>query len=135
MREWGRKSRAVRSTLDPRLQQVTDYVLHNVADVSLLAGHRGRTEQNYYFSIGRSKVRWPFGKHNKVPSLAVDYQPYPLPQDRIKRWAALAYIAGRAIEYAKQELDLTLRWGGDWNQNGDLTDQNFDDLFHLEIQE
>jgi hypothetical protein len=36
------------------------------------------------------------------------------------------------IEIGRQE-GVTLRWGGDWNRNGDLTDNNFDDLFHMEI--
>ena len=71
-------------------------------------------------------------KHNKLPSLAVDFLPYPKPERNEKLWAALAYVAGRIIEMAKQD-GVEIRWGGDWNRNGDLTDQNFDDLFHLEL--
>lgn len=107
-------------------------VLHEVADITVLQGHRDQVEQDAAFASGRSKLKWPNGNHNKFPSLAVDIQPYPLPERKEKLWASLAYIAGRAIEIGKRR-GLTVRWGGDWDSDGDLTDQNFDDLFHIEI--
>ncbi|MHC4370024.1 MAG: M15 family metallopeptidase domain-containing protein [Planctomycetota bacterium] len=109
-------------------------VRDEVADISILTGHRGEHEQNQKFDENKSKVRWPDGKHNSLPSKAVDFQPYPLPRKKEKLWAALAYIAGRAMEIGKQN-GLTVRWGGDWNGDGDLTDQNFDDLYHLEVED
>lgn len=136
MRRWSKRSKDKFDQLDHRLQDVMDYVLHNVADVSIVTGHRSQKEQNelFYGQPQRTKVRWPDSKHNKLPSLAVDFQPYPVPDRREKLWASLAYIAGRAIEYAAAK-GVTLRWGGDWDRDGDLTDQNFDDLYHLEIKD
>lgn len=131
-RKWGRRSQTVYNRLDPRLQVVMDRVLHEVADISLVSGHRDRDEQEALYAAGASQLRWPDSKHNKLPSRAVDFQPYPYPKRTEKLWGALGYIAGRAIEIAESE-GITLRWGGDWNRNGDLTDQAFDDLFHLEI--
>ena len=29
---------------------------------------------------------------------------------------------------------VDIRWGGDWNRNGDITDNGFDDLFHFEVR-
>ena len=107
-------------------------VRDEVSDISILEGHRGRFRQNKAFAEGNSKVQWPNGKHNRKPSQAVDFQPYPVPERKEKLWAALAYIAGRAIEIGKRR-GLTVRWGGDWDGDGDLTDQNFDDLYHLEV--
>lgn len=107
-------------------------VLYEVADISILCGHRGEAAQEEAYATGRSKVRWPNGKHNSLPSKAVDFQPYPVPESREKLWASLAYIAGRAIEIGKRK-GLKVRWGGDWNGDGDLTDQKFDDLYHLEV--
>jgi hypothetical protein len=78
-----------------------------------------------------SKFRWPDSKHNRKPALAVDLQPYPRPTTDVKLCAALGYIAGRAWAIAREE-GVTIRWGGDWDSDGDLTDQTFDDLFHLE---
>lgn len=132
MRKWGEKSQHVYDTLDPALQRIMDRVLHEVADISLLYGFRNEAEQNRLFDEGKSQLRFPKSKHNHYPSIAVDFAPYPYPKRETKLWAALAYVAGRAIAIAAQE-GIILRWGGDWNQNGDLTDQHFDDLFHLEI--
>jgi peptidoglycan L-alanyl-D-glutamate endopeptidase CwlK len=113
-----------------------DYILQEVADVSLITGHRNQHDQNeaYYATPQRSKLPWPKGKHNQLPSLAVDFQPYPYPARNEKLWASLAYVAGSARQYALSK-GVVLRWGGDWDGDGDLTDQNFDDLFHLEIVE
>lgn len=134
MNIWGTKSLEVYATLDPRLQHYLDRVLQEVADISLVTGHRNQHDQNeaYYSTPQRSKLLWPKGKHNRLPSLAVDFQPYPYPAREEKLWASLAYVAGRLIQMAAQD-GITIRWGGDWNSDGDLTDQNFDDLFHLEI--
>jgi peptidoglycan L-alanyl-D-glutamate endopeptidase CwlK len=134
MRKWGRRSRDVYDELDARLQIVLDRVLEEVADISLITGFRGQTEQNGMYLSGNSKLPWPRSKHNKKPSLAVDYQPYPMPQRTEKLWASLAYIAGHMIRIGMEE-GVALRWGGDWNGDGDLTDQKFDDLFHVEIDE
>ncbi len=132
MRKWGRNSLHVYNQLDPRLQGVVDRVLLEVADVSLLTGHRPEDEQNAQFDAGTSALRWPDSRHNSMPAKAVDLQPYPRPASKEKLWASLAYIAGHAIRIAASD-GVILRWGGDWNRNGDLTDQTFDDLFHLEI--
>lgn len=136
MRKWGKKSKAVYEELDPRLQYELDWALKNVADISLLCGHRNQHDQNeaFYGEPQTSKLAWPNGKHNKLPSMAVDFTPYPRPNRPEKLWASLAYVAGRVIEHAKRN-GVTIRWGGDWDGDGDLTDQNFDDLFHLEIKE
>jgi hypothetical protein len=109
-------------------------VRDEVADVSIITGHRGEQEQNQKYAEGKSKVEWPDGKHNSFPSKAVDFQPYPLPTRTEKLWASLAYVAGRAIEIGKG-MGLIVRWGGDWNGDGDMTDQNFDDLYHLEVED
>jgi peptidoglycan L-alanyl-D-glutamate endopeptidase CwlK len=132
MRAWSHNSRKVYNTLDPRLQRVMDRILHEVADVSLVSGHRDQEEQNDAFDEGVSTLRYPDSKHNSLPSIAVDFQPYPYPNYEPKLWGALGYIAGRALGIALEE-GVTLRWGGDWDGDGDTTDQSFDDLFHLEI--
>ena len=134
IRHWGHTSRISYDTLDIRLQRVCNRVLNEVCDITLIEGHRGETAQNNYFDIGTSHLRWPDGNHNSLPSLAVDLQPYPRPNDKVKLACALGFIAGHAQRIGKEE-GVTIRWGGDWDQDGDLTDQTFDDLFHIEIVE
>jgi hypothetical protein len=107
-------------------------VRDEIADISLLYGYRDRETQNTMFENKLTKLRYPHSKHNRKPSLAVDFQPHPRPTHKPKLWAALGYIAGRAVAIGDEE-GVQLRWGGDWDSDGDLTDQDFDDLFHLEI--
>jgi len=130
-RIWGRKSKRVLKELDPRLQTLMTRVRDEVADISLISGHRDCDEQNTLFEVGASTLRWPDSKHNKRPALAVDFQPAPYPVNE-KLWGALGYAAGRAFGIAA-EMGIKIRWGGDWDGDGDVTDQKFDDLFHIEL--
>ena len=132
MRRWSSNSKEVWDTLDPRLQYVVNELLVKM-DVSLLKGHRSEEEQDALYPKF-TKVRWPDSKHNTLPSHACDLQPYPLPTNPLELWAALGYMAGLATLIAERQ-GIYLRWGGDWDRDGDLTDNNFDDLFHLEIYE
>ena len=130
-RFWGPRSTKVRSELCPELQEVADFILNEVCDVSLICGHRSEEEQNALYPRF-TKVKWPNSKHNKLPAEGVDLQPFPYPEsDQLLR-EQLSYIAGRAIQYA-QSRHIHLRWGGDWDRDGDLSDNNFDDLFHFEV--
>lgn len=131
MRRWGPRSQRVRSQLRGDLQSVVDFILDQVADVSLICGHRDEATQNMLYPA-YTKVRWPDGKHNSYPSSAVDLRPYPYPDTTAEVREQLSYIAGRAIQWA-QDQGITLRWGGDWNRNGSILDNNFDDLFHFEV--
>lgn len=133
MRTWSKSSQAVYDELDPQLQRVVTRIRDEVADISLIEGFRDKRRQQFLFLSNKSHVQWPDGKHNHIPSLAVDLRPYPWPEDERKQWGALGYIAGRAIGIGHEE-GVTIRWGGDWDGDGDVTDQKFDDLFHLEIK-
>ena len=136
-RKWSPRSKGIYDQLDERLQRLVTRLRDEVVDITLIApdgGHRDRITQNGMFENGVSTLKYPHSKHNRWPSLAVDLQPYPYPRNENKLWGSLGYIAGRAYEIAYQE-GFKIRWGGDWNGNGDMTDQNFDDLFHLEIIE
>jgi hypothetical protein len=55
-----------------------------------------------------------------------------MPTYEKKLWGALGHIAGRAFAIAHEE-GFSIRWGGDWDGDGDLTNQKFDDLFHIEL--
>lgn len=130
-RYWGPKSERVRSEIRPELQDVVDFIINEVCDISLITGYRDEKEQNSLYPTF-SKVRWPNSKHNTSPSLAVDLQPYPYPKRTSELREQLSYIAGRATQWA-QSRNIALRWGGDWNRNGSILDNHFDDLFHFEI--
>lgn len=131
-RSWGLRSRKVRKELCSELQEIVDFILAEVCDISLITGHRTKEEQDSLYPVF-TKVKWPNSKHNKHPSDAVDLQPYPRPDDDQHLREQLTYIAGHAIQYARS-LNINLRWGGDWDQDGRIEDNGFDDLFHFEVK-
>lgn len=119
-------------------------------DCSVLEGYRGEEAQTTAFSSGRSKTKWPNSKHNTSPSLAIDIAPYvagrgiPWPNtpdawdnviqrnNYLKDLAQFYHFAGYVIGVAKQ-LDISIRWGGDWDMDADFRDNKFDDLVHFEL--
>jgi hypothetical protein len=64
----------------------------------------------------------------------MDVQTHPRPEKEQDLREEQIYLLGmyRATAFA---LDITLRTGADWNSDGAVTDNGFDDLFHVEIQE
>lgn len=131
-RQWGPRSRRVRDQLCVELQDAVDFILAQVADVSLTTGHRSESEQNALYPA-YTKVQWPNSNHNKNPSLAVDLQPYPYPSREQALREQLTYIAGRVVQWGIHK-GIDIRWGGDWNQDGDVNNNGFDDLFHFEVR-
>ena len=124
-------------------------------DFSVRDGVRGEAAQEKAFASGNSKVKFPDSKHNKKPSQAIHFRPYPM------RWPNKPelYVGMGTVDfkktnkeikiYAKQlgrfyqlagfiqavatDLNIQVRWGGDWNRDGNVMDQNFDDLAHWEV--
>ncbi len=124
------KSLAKLATSDPRLQRVFHEVVRNF-DCTILEGHRNRERQNQMVEEGKSQVRWPDGKHNTVPSMAVDVCPYPIVWDDRERQTLFAgYVLATA-----QAMGVNLRWGGDWDRDTEVRDNSFDDLVHFEVVE
>ena len=118
------------TTCDTRLQQVLLRVVHDF-DCTILEGHRDRERQNRMVDEGKSRVRWPDGKHNTVPSRAVDVAAYPIVWDDRERQTL---FAGFVLATAKA-MGIELRWGGDWSMDFEVKDNRFDDLVHFEIVE
>ena len=104
-------------------------------DFSIICGHRTKGAQEEACRIGASKVHWPDSKHNSEPSMAVDIAPYPIDWNNAK---AFNRLSDCILETARQLLaegrvTHRLRWGGDWDMDGDTTDQRFNDLPHFEL--
>ena len=97
-------------------------------------GYRGELEQNKYYKAGTSKVQYPNSKHNKIPSEAIHLAPYNTFIRGID-WndKELFVKFGFFIIGLGHSLDVKLRWGGDWDMDGNRSDQNFDDLVHFEF--
>ena len=130
MPKFGKNSRNRLATCDKRLQEVFNEVIKHV-DCSVLEGHRGEERQNRFVDEGKSKVRFPNGRHNAVPSRAVDITPYPVDwEDRERQTLFAGFVLGLA-----SGMGINLRWGGDWEQYFQVVDNRFDDFPHFEIKD
>lgn len=129
---WSEKSRRKLETCDESLQNVLNMALNTgLIDMTVTCGHRGKEAQNAAYDSGHSKVRFPRGKHNKTPSMAVDVKPYI--KGRSANWNDYSFMAGVILTIAELH-GYQIRWGGNWDQDGDiLKDQSFDDGAHFEL--
>ena len=128
MPNFGRKSRERLATCDDRLQKVFNEVI-KYWDCSVLEGHRDERSQDRLYSEGKTKVRYPMGRHNSKPSRAADVVPYPVDWKARERFH---FFSGFVLGVARR-MGITLRWGGDWNMNFEVDDNKFDDFPHFEL--
>lgn len=128
MPDFSQRSRKRLETCHPLLVRLFERVVEEY-DCTILEGHRGEEAQNSAFDRGTSQIRWPDGKHNELPSEAVDAAPYPTDWDDHDRFRVFAgYVLGMA-----RGMGIEIRWGGDWDSDWNFKDQNFNDLPHFEI--
>lgn len=97
------------------IQSVLRAVIHDF-DFSVLCGYRGEEEQNKAYDDGKSTLKYPQSKHNRMPSMAVDIAPYPINWNDEKRFHELA---GRVLETAAL-MGIVMKWGGHWKTLKDL---------------
>ena len=103
--------------------------------------YRNKKAQNAAYDSGASKVRFPDGEHNTMPSNAADLFAY---KKKKPTYEMIYYVALLGVMYAaftllqmqgKISQDKYLRSGIDWDMDRELlTDQEFDDGMHFEIR-
>jgi len=130
MASFGASSKAQLDTVHPRLKELFNEVVKTF-DCKVICGYRTQGDQDKAFEAGLSKVQWPNSKHNSYPSLAVDVAPYPVDWKDLNRF----YHFGGYVRAVADRLGIKIRWGGDWDGDFDLKDQNFFDLPHFELVE
>lgn len=119
-------------TVDSRLQEIVQ-IAQKRWKINVIEGHRSLKRQKQLYRAGKTKIDGEerLSKHNHTPSLAVDLAPKPVDWqdlDRFRRFGE--YVLGVA-----DALGYEVRWGGDWDRDGDLADQSFNDLVHFELVE
>lgn len=129
MPRFGKRSKSRLKTCDTRLQDLFNEVIKHF-DCSVIQGHRGKEDQNKAFKEGKSKLKYPNGNHNATPSRAVDVAPYPIDWNDRERFT---YFAGYVLGVAYR-MGVNIRWGGDWDMDTQVKDNNFDDLPHFELK-
>ena len=102
------------STCDKRLQDLFAEVV-KIQDCTVTCGFRGEKEQNDAYANGFSRQKFPNGKHNILPSLAVDVVPYPIDYSNIERLKAFALL----VKDVADKMGIDVEAGADW---ADFTD-------------
>lgn len=139
---YGKKSKERLAEGHEFLQLVFAQVLKfQLMDVTILEGHRTVERQFELFEAGRSQIdgKTRLSNHNFSPSLAYDAAPYPVPKEDEStepyyRLASIVFWAASVVRTAHPKYcNFFIRWGGDWDGDGEFSDQNFHDLAHYEI--
>lgn len=108
-------------------------------DFGVSEGYRDIQTQYKYFKEGKSKIDGfkKKGKHNYFPSLAVDIY---LWINGKASWdeETLSYVAGiikgvSEMLYKDGKISHKIRYGGNFDMDGELLEQSFDDRPHYEL--
>lgn len=119
-------------TCDEKLQNLCHRLI-NVADITIVCGHRGKREQNKAHDRGHSQLQWPLSYHNAEPSLAVDIAPWVdggIAWSDFKRWKRLVHLT-RSV--AASTLDVPIIVGADWDMDLGFGDESFHDWGHVQL--
>ena len=126
MPRFGRRSKKRLKGVNVKLVNVLNELI-KIMDVTIIEGLRSKERQEQLLAQGKTKTR--YSKH--IEGNAVDLAPYPIDWEDRER---LHYMGGMIRGIGKQ-LGVNIRWGGDWDSDGEIADNNFDDLVHVEIKD
>jgi len=135
MPKFSKRSKDALATCHPELQLLFNEII-KYWDCSIIEGYRNQEDQDAAYDRGASKLKYPHGKHNQNPSLAVDVYPWPVkglkPQDYYLFGGFVLGVAKMLKNEGKMKCDL--RYGADWNGNHRISDERFLDAVHFEIK-
>jgi peptidoglycan L-alanyl-D-glutamate endopeptidase CwlK len=151
----GPTSRAKLATVDPRLQAIVERAIElTTVDFMVLEGARTQKRQYELYAKGRSvaelrkagvpmsvlaqpreaKVTWVLKSNHFVDpktgfGRAVDLVPYPVDWNDTSKFNEIS----KAMFAAAKELGDKLRWGADWDQDGNPRERGETDSPHFEL--
>lgn len=154
MPSFGRTSQQKLYTCHDSIQLICNGGI-KIIDFGIITGYRNKQAQDALYPK-YTRLRWPNGKHNQFPSIAVDVAPYIKPygyifgdNDQIRdmmsrnnasKEEAYNFVLksyGRLIgvlETIAKQNNISIRLGIDWDGDFDMLDQNFHDLGHIELK-
>ena len=125
MPRFGKRSKQRLKGVDTRLVNVLNELV-KIMDVTIIEGLRSQERQDELVAKGASKTK--YSKH--IQGKAVDLAPYPIDWEDRERF----HYMGGMVRGIGQQLNVNIRWGGDWDSDGEIKDNSFDDLVHVEIK-
>tara|TARA_R100000734_G_C3304165_1_gene94665 strand:- start:150 stop:530 length:381 start_codon:yes stop_codon:yes gene_type:complete len=124
MPRFGKRSKDRLKGVNPKLVNILNELI-KIMDVTIIEGLRSEERQKELLAQGKSKTK--YSKH--LEGKAVDLAPYPIDWEDRERFH---YMGGMLRGISKQ-LNINVRWGGDWDNDGEIADNSFDDLVHIEL--
>ena len=125
MFKFGKRSKERLKGVNPKLVNVLNELI-KIMDVTIIEGLRTEARQNELLAQGKSKTK--YSKH--LEGKAVDLAPYPIDWEDRERF----HYMGGMIRGIGIKMGVDIRWGGDWDSDGEVKDNGFDDLVHVEIK-
>lgn len=113
-------------------------ISYQIIDFSVIEGVRTLEKQKEYLKSGVTKTL--NSKHLIQPDgygWAVDLYPHPIDMAKIRKndareMSRFGMLAGVMLKTA-QEVGCEIRWGGDWDGDGEVLDHTFFDAPHFEL--
>ena len=131
--ELGKTSLARLQGVDETLVNVVKRAIEiSEVDFTVLEGVRTLERQRELYAQGRTApgkiVTWTM-KSRHIEGKAVDLVPYPLDWNDLEKFNKIK----DAMFQAAKELDVNLRWGADWDGDGNYREKGEYDSPHFEI--
>jgi peptidoglycan L-alanyl-D-glutamate endopeptidase CwlK len=126
MFKFGKRSLTNLSTCEEALQKLAHQALQtSPRDFTIICGHRNKSDQDAAFASGDSQLKWPRSMHNKWPSHAFDFAPYPLDWSDIDAFKEIGEHILETWDGMDESADWEIQWGGAWRK--------FKDYPHIQI--
>jgi peptidoglycan L-alanyl-D-glutamate endopeptidase CwlK len=146
---FGNESRIKLSTAHPDLQKLFERV-NEWCQCTIFTGSRSKAEQeDFFYGTNKTGINPDKKKLSKTLdskhliqsdgfSHAIDAGPDPVEWESANYKLDCIYFAGLVMYiaqemYNKGEIAHKIRYGGDWNKNGIISDESFQDIDHFEI--
>ena len=126
MYRFGKRSRERLKGVDAKLVNILNELI-KMMDITVIEGLRSAERQEELLTKGATKVK--YSKH--MEGKAVDIAPYPIDWEDRDRF----YYMGGMVRGIAKQLGIDVRFGGDWDSDGETKDNNFDDLVHIELRD
>ena len=124
MPRFGKRSQKRLKGVNTKLVNVLNSLI-KIMDVTIIEGVRSKERQAELLEKGATKVK--YSRH--MEGKAVDLAPYPIDWEDRERF----HYMGGMIRGIGHQMGVKIRWGGDWDSDGEIADNSFDDLVHVEI--
>lgn len=114
MAQFGATSKSRLLTCHVDIQTVMNTaIIDTPIDFTIVCGFRNQEDQDKAYAQGYSRLKWPNGKHNKMPSRAVDIAPI-VNGDVIWNDNVLFEKLSKHVLKCAEAVNVNLTWGGAW---------------------